>query len=339
MKNKLFYHIIFWAGIYMFWLFFLRNYSFSLTKHVTVQFCYLIFITADFYIIINLLVPKLFKTGRYVYFILGSAGLILITALLRSYVSVQMNKYVFTGGEKTPFNTLYFNSLLNIFIWVALIVLGKMIADHVYNKSQMAFLEKERMRHELDFLKAQINPHALFNSLNTIYGHIDKNNQVARKTLLKFSDLLRYQLYDCGEDQISLEKEITYIKSYISFQQIRKDENLIVNTKFEIGEGNPQIAPLLLVVLIENAFKFVSNFTDQDNTIDIEIFTAEEQFLAQIRNTTDHRQALKAVLSPSGGIGIVNLKRRLQLLYPGKHEIALKQEPDHFEATLKLQLV
>jgi two-component system, LytTR family, sensor kinase len=337
MKIKLFYRIVFWVGIYLFWVFVLRNYSFSLAKTATVQFCYLFFITADYYIIFSLIIPTLLKNKKYVFFVLAVTGLIAVSALLRSVVSVQMNLHVF-GGPAVPFASLYIISLVNIFIWVAIIVLGKTLLDRAYSNQQMAILEKERVKHELDFLKAQINPHALFNSLNTIYGHIDKNNQTARKTLLKFSDLLRYQLYDCGEDKINLEKEIAYVKNYISFQQIRKEENLIVNTAINVDEFSHKIAPLLLVVLIENAFKFVSNFNDKDNKIDIEITANGTQFIFNISNSTDHRQALTAILQPGNGIGIVNLKRRLELLYPEKNELALKQEADCYVATLILDL-
>jgi len=158
-----------------------------------------------------------------------------------------------------------------------------------------------------------------------------------RNILLKFSGLLRYQLYDCSEDSISLEKEIEYIRNYISFQQIRKQEDLVVNVQIDAAGAPYKIAPLLLVVLLENAFKFVSSFTDRDNKIDIDLTVIDNHFTFRVSNTTEHRQALKAILNP-GGIGIVNLKRRLELLYPDKYEIAFKQEVDFYEATLKLEL-
>ena len=145
--------------------------------------------------------------------------------------------------------------------------MGKMLIDRIQTQQQLGLLEKERIKNELDYLKAQINPHALFNSLNTIYGHIDKNNQVARNILLQFSELLRYQLYDCGAEKVSLEKEIDYIKNYVAFQRLRKDEKLVVNFQIENIETGLKIAPLLLVVLIENAFKFVSSFSDKENKI------------------------------------------------------------------------
>jgi two-component system LytT family sensor kinase len=338
MKNKLIYHILFWLGIYLLWVFVFRNYSFSLTKTVSVKFCYLVFIAADYYVTIYFIVPHFLKKKKYAFFVLLSAGVIAFSALLRAIVSMQMSLHVFITIPPPAFGPLYLDSLVNIFIWVELLIMGKMIVERIYNQQQLALLEKERVKHELDFLKAQINPHALFNSLNSIYGHIDKSNQTARNILLKFSGLLRYQLYDCSEDKISLEKELEYIRNYISFQQIRKEEDLIVDTSIEIDQNSHRIAPLLLVVLIENAFKFVSNFTDKDNKIDIKITVKEDLFTFKICNTTEHRQALSAILHP-GGIGIVNLQRRLELLYPDKHEMEFKQELDHYEASLKLQLV
>lgn len=337
MKNNFIYHCLFWAAVYLLWVFVFRNYSFSLTKTLTVEFCYLAFITADYYIIIYYLLPRFLRTKQYGYFIAWSILLIAFSALLRSVVALQMNIHVFEGHTRPAFSTLFFTSLLNIFIWVELIVMGKMIADRIYNQQKLAIIEQQRMKHELDFLKAQINPHALFNSLNTIYGHIDKSNQTARNILLKFSGLLRYQLYDCSEDKISLEKEIEYIRNYISFQQIRKDDKLEVIIEPAAEPAGYMIAPLLLVVLIENAFKFVSSFDDQDNIISIKLTATDNLFTFCISNTTEYSRALQTDLSP-GGIGITNLKRRLELLYPGKHELSLKQCDAYYEALLKLQL-
>ena len=318
-------------------MFVFRNYSFSLTKTVSVEFCYLGFIASDYYITTCYVIPGFFKKKKYVLFALLTAVLIAFSALLRAALASQMNTYIFHTFPPVPFGKLYLNSIVNIFIWVELFIIGKMITDRIYDQQQMAILEKERMKHELDFLKAQINPHALFNSLNSIYGHIDKSNQTARNILLKFSDLLRYQLYDCNEDKISLEKEIDYIRNYISFQQIRKDENLVVNVEIDTGLGQHTIVPLLLVILIENAFKFVSSIADKKNVISISLAVSGNQFTFNICNTTEHRQAMSSLLN-HGGIGIVNLKRRLSLLYPNKHEIELKQDEDYYKATLKLDL-
>jgi two-component system LytT family sensor kinase len=303
---------------------------------MTVEFCYLLFIIADYYTVVYFIFPSFLKQRKYVFFVLYTFLLIAFSALLRALVARQMSLHFFNDNFHILFSALYFTSLLNIFIWVQLFIFGKMIIDKIYNQQRLAILEKEKIKQELDFLKAQINPHALFNSLNTIYGHIDKQNQAARNILLKFSGLLRYQLYDCSDDNISLEKEIEYIRNYISFQQIRKDEHLKVNVEIDAEPENRTIAPLLLVVLIENAFKFVSSFTDRENKICIKLDVTGNQFIFHVYNTTEHRRATPAFLD-RGGIGIVNLKRRLELLYPERHQLYFKEGENDYEATLKLQ--
>jgi LytS/YehU family sensor histidine kinase len=215
----------------------------------------------------------------------------------------------------------------------------------VQNKNLLASIEKtinifkdlkNGIKNELDYLKAQINPHALFNSLNTIYGHIDKTNQVARNILLQFSELLRYQLYDCGAEKVNLEKEITYIKNYVGFQRLRKDENLILKVDIEEVEPGLKIAPLLLVVLIENAFKFVSNSCDKENRINIRTYTKNKVLYSSIVNTKDLQQA--GVNNSSNGIGLANLKRRLELLYAEKYQLITKVEDNLYKANLIIDL-
>ena len=240
---------------------------------MTIEFCYLIFITADYYAISNFIIPQFLLKRKYVLFVSATVMIIVLSAWLRALVAIQMNLHFFHPAQITGFGTLYLNSIINISFWVLLITMGKMIIDRIQTQQQLGLLEKERIKNELDYLKAQINPHALFNSLNTIYGHIDKSNQVARNILLQFSELLRYQLYDCGAEKVSLEKEIGYIKNYVAFQRLRKDEKLVVTFTIENIDTGLKIAPLLLVVLIENAFKFVSNFSDKENKIIINIFT------------------------------------------------------------------
>jgi LytS/YehU family sensor histidine kinase len=247
-----------------------------------------------------------------------------------------MNRRFFHDSRTSDFKTLYFNSAINISIWVLAITTGKMLNDRIQTQRQLELLEKERIKSELDYLKAQINPHALFNSINTVYGHIDKNNQTARKILLQFSELLRYQLYDCGAETVNLGKEIEYIKNYVVFQQLRKDKYLLVN--FHVGHINDDltIAPLLLITLIENAFKFVSSFPDNENKICITINTEGSNLHSRFRNTKDHIQS--GGFNNSNGIGIRNLKRRLELLYNHKYELIINSESNFYDVQLNIDL-
>ena len=303
---------------------------------MTIEFCYLIFITADYYAISNFIVPYFLQQKKYTFFIVSTIALIFFSAWLRTLVAVQMNLHFFHPAAVTDSTTLYFNSVFNISFWVLLVTIGKMILDSIQTQQQLELMEKERIKNELDYLKAQINPHALFNSLNTVYGYIDKSNQAARDTLLQFSELLRYQLYDCSAEKIALEKEMDYIKNYVAFQRLRKDDQLIVH--FDIAGIQPDltIAPLLLVVLIENAFKFVSSFSDKENNICIAIAVENKKLKSSITNTKEMQHNMPG--TNSSGIGISNLKRRLALLYPAKHELSINSSDTVYETHLNIDL-
>lgn len=336
MKNRtVLYHVLFWVAVYALWIIIFHRYSVAITKTMTIEFCYLIFITADYYGINNIIVPGFLSKAKYVSFVIATVAIIAVSAGLRACLAWQMNATVFHGSQPMDFATLYVNSAVNISIWVLLITVGKMLAERMYIQRKMKVLEGERLKSELDFLKAQVNPHALFNSLNTIYGHIDKNNQAARNILLQFSELLRYQLYDCGAEKVSLDKEMSYIKNYVTFQRLRKNENLVVAFETDIENPTLTIAPLLLIVLIENAFKFVSTFSEHENKITIRIGTHGKYLKGAFINTKDIRRMDN---NGSGSIGLVNLTRRLELLYPGKYEMNTTDEADLYKTTLTIDL-
>jgi two-component system LytT family sensor kinase len=305
---------------------------------MTIEFCYLIFITAGYYAISNFIIPHYLFKKKYVWFVATTLLTISLSAWLRALVALQMSKYVFHTAQITGFKTLYVNSVTNISLWLLLILTGKTILDNIHTQHKLDVLDKERMQNELDYLKAQINPHALFNSLNTIYGHIDKGNNVARNILLQYSELLRYQLYECSAHKISLEKEMEYIKNYVAFQRLRKDEKLMVDLRMDNMETSLEIAPLLLEVLIENAFKYVSTFSEKENEITIRIFTKGKTLHSSVINTTERPQEALPDHVHSNGIGMINLKRRLELLYPQKHELTKNREDDLYAANLMIDL-
>jgi two-component system LytT family sensor kinase len=330
-------HYLFWIGMYLFWVTLFRSYTFTLSRTLTVEFCYLIFITADYYLLHHFLIPRYLVKKKYALFSFALIALIAVSAWLRTLLAIQMNLSVFHATPLPAFQTVLVNSVINISLWVLVITVIKMFADRTQALRQMESLEKERIKNELDYLKAQINPHALFNSINTVYGHIDKTNPMARKILLQFSELLRYQLYDCSADKVDLTSEIEYIKNYVSFQRLRKEDSLTVSLQVEPPEAGLKIAPLLLVVPIENAFKFVSSYSDKENKICIRLCTKGTALHCQVSNTIECPQA--SPLEKSSGIGIANLKRRLELLYPGKFEYRIHADNDFYEINLNIDLV
>ena len=304
---------------------------------MTIEFCYLIFITANYYSIRYVIIPQFLDKRKYAVFILACISITALSAWLRALVALYMNHKVFETGIDIDFSSLYLNSVFAISFWVLLILSGKMILDNIYYQNQLEAAERKKIKAELDFLKAQINPHALFNSLNTIYGYIDKSNQVARNILLQFSELLRYQLYDCSMEKVDLKKEMDYIRNYVTFQQLRKEKSLIVELNINAVEKELNVAPLMLVVLVENAFKFVSNAADRTNIISIRISVTEKNELHCVLSNSIEPELISDH-SDSTGIGLVNLKRRLELLYPGKYVFTNKIESDLYIAELTLYL-
>lgn len=197
-------------------------------------------------------------------------------------------------------------------------------------------LLKEKTEAELNFLKAQINPHFLFNSINTIFFQIEKENKNARHSLLKFSEMLRYQLYDCRAQEISIEKEINYLKSYVELQRLRKEENFEISFQCSDTVREFNIAPLLLVSFVENAFKHVSNYTEKENTIKIQLDKEKNIFQFRVYNTSEMNNVNRQYTE--GGIGLSNVKRRMELIYNGNHDLTIRKEPNSFEVNLKLHL-
>lgn len=336
MKKNVLYHIALWAGLYIVWLFVFQNHAFTVTRTMTVEFCYLVFIALDFYCIIYLVIPGLLQKKNYLLFFLASTAIIIFSAVARAGVASFMNEHFYLAGKEKPaFSTILLNSFINIFIWVQCITAAKLIWDKVKSRQYLSVIEKENTQNELNFLKAQINPHFLFNSLNSIYGHIDKNNKTARNILVKFSEMLRYQLYECNADKVSMANEIKYIRNYVTLQQYRKEEDLVVEMDIDDSLDELEIAPLLLVVFIENAFKYVSSFENKENKIIISIGRKQDLLQFYSCNTVEKE---KQSFGSRGGIGINNVKRRLELLYSGKHALQVNSSENLYEVNLEIQL-
>ncbi|MBL0745539.1 sensor histidine kinase [Chryseolinea lacunae] len=191
----------------------------------------------------------------------------------------------------------------------------------------------EKLNTELDYLKAQMNPHFLFNSINTIFFQIDKQNHEARETLGKFSDMLRYQLYECNGDRIAIEKELSYLKSYVELQRLRRNGHDVIRFETEGALNDFQLPPMLLIPFVENAFKHVSNYSHRENEVRITLKRSNGALTLAIANTVDTNMSLA-----SGGIGLRNVKRRLELLFPNQHALDVRKTNDWFEVNLTLQV-
>lgn len=192
-------------------------------------------------------------------------------------------------------------------------------------------LKAEKYETELKFLKSQYHPHFLFNALNMVYFQIDDDNSDAKQTIEQLSDLLRYQLYDFNK-KVTLAQELKYIKSYLSFQKLRKSEKLVLNTTIDPSLDSQKVHPLLFQPLLENAFKYVDGLQQ----INLAVNLVENQVHFEVTNSISRAKIATDI--KSSGIGIENLKRRLDLLYPDKYVLDTRQTDGFFVATLTLTL-
>ena len=197
-------------------------------------------------------------------------------------------------------------------------------------------LEKLNIETELKFLKSQINPHFLFNSLNSVYALTLTKSDKAPEVVLKLSDILRYILYDSGEKVVGLKKELEYVENYLELEKIRHGNRL--QTKMEIiGEtSGKEIAPMIFLPFIENSFKHGINSNIGNSFVNIHFEINDDNLTFKIENNKPTHK-LSETPNYQGGIGINNVKKRLNLLYPGKHTLNIDEEGETFVVKLKIE--
>jgi len=289
------------------------------------------------YIANLVLVPYLLYKKRY--FLFGHSYIVMI--LLSSYAKMQILGDIYNNPSLFSINSVNFKARIydNIIPHFFLVTAGvavKLVIDFIQTQQRLTEMAKEKAETELNFLKSQINPHFLFNSINSVYFLINKENEEARKALLKFSEMRRYKLYELNGDKIPVEKEISFLKDYVDLQKLRTDEQYKIEFNCAPDVKGFSIEPILLIPFVENSFKHISHFSDgRKNEIKIDISKQNGEMNFNVSNTTEG-----GVLNgkDQGGIGLGNVKRRLELLYPGKHRLDVKDCDGSFEVNLKLKI-
>ena len=212
------------------------------------------------------------------------------------------------------------------------------IIRHIYNyiklKQATQQLRIEKQQAELNYLKSQTNPHFLFNTLNNIYSLARDKNDLAPESILRLSKILRFMLYETGGPYIPIEQELKIISDYIALEQLRYDDSLRINFNYNIEEMKQALPPLLLIPLVENAFKHGVSETRNQPFVDIHLSLNNRLLLFTIKNSTDAAPMEKSVKE---NIGLANLRRQLELLYTD-YNLSVQQGDAVFTTTLKINL-
>lgn len=330
------YHGLFWIMLYgiMLW----SNYSKSgdVRTAIVDEAIHLLFYMILVYVNLLYLIPNYLARHGFIYFGLVLAMCAIVTPII---VLVFYLKYFYLPNSRAGIvegQLLMF--LGNLFVTILSTVL-RVIMDWWHYQTEKQTLLTQSMQSELRFLKSQINPHFLFNTLNNLYALTLKKSEKAPEIVLKLSEIMRYMLYECNERRVLLSKEVQYIHNYLDLERLRqpKDADIRFTTEGHISEQ--MVAPLLFVPFLENSFKHGLNTHIQGGGfVRLNLRVSGEDLEFFIENSKVER--LPRQDHPrSGGIGLTNVRHRLQLLYPENHTLLVQNEPHRYAVTLYLKMI
>ncbi|HVZ57741.1 MAG TPA: sensor histidine kinase [Chitinophagaceae bacterium] len=256
-------------------------------------------------------------------------GVFLVNQVIQNAILTPMAAFTDDGLQWYDLVDINTIPLLYALIYYGVARSHGFLQAYVQNRLQLEKMTNDQLQTELKFLKAQYHPHFLFNALNTIYFQMDEDVAGAKRTVEKFSELLRYQLYD-QQQTVPVSSEVHYLRNFIDLQQIRSSEKLVLRVCFDPGLDGQQVYPLLFLPLVENAFKYVGG----DYRMDISLKKERDGLSFRIENSLPADWPVER----RGGIGLENLRRRLALLYPGRHRFSAQFREDRYIAELSLIL-
>jgi two-component system, LytTR family, sensor kinase len=278
-----------------------------------------------------LLIPLLLEKKRTTLYISGIILLIVSNTWLKSLFQQYFDAIVWPDDLMTI--SSYFKWNLFYAIWFILISSMLFFTQKwTEQRQQVKNIQINQLQTELKYLRSQINPHFLFNGLNTIYGSIEMSNQHARNILLQFSDLLRYNLYEADVDFVDLEKEALYLQNYVALQRARSNSNLQIDLDIQIEDKAINVAPLIFVAFVENAFKFSSREDNRANKITIRLQQKGNRIFFECANSYE------GDVKETGGIGLNNVTRRLELLYKDRYELTINKDQGMYIVQLILTI-
>ena len=343
-RYRLFWHFLFWLCCYLFYALTYGTY----TNNYRAEFIGNLYILpvrmAGTYVFIYYLIPSLLLKRKYLAF---SVFTVIHALLYGVFIWIVLyfyfycpdcvyadtfNCYKITGVS--GYISKIFNNIIGNYAITAIAALIKFFKQWHLDQQRKRLLERDILEAELKFLKSQINPHFLFNTLNNLYALTLKKSEKAPDIVIKLSNMLDYMLYNSNEEEVSLKNEIKLLKDYIELEKIRYGERL--KLKFEIT-GKPEgkkIAPLILLPFIENAFKHGASQDISTPFIDIGISIQEDCLKLNVSNTLNKNE--QHIENYTEGIGLKNVQRRLELQYPNSYSLKIDQEGNIFKVSLQI---
>ncbi|MEM1322689.1 MAG: histidine kinase [Bacteroidota bacterium] len=332
--TRIVYHTLFWAAMLL-TLIMLDGSSKGMTFKIVRESLNIGFYGVVVYFNLFYLIPNYLSEKKFLlYCVLLIISVILITPIKIFVFYVLFKSF---GEELNILRADQYWYFLASFLIVGSSTVFKIISDWVRYQRDRKDLQTQTMQSELKFLKSQINPHFLFNTLNNLYALTLKKSDKAPEIVIKLSEMMRYMLYECNEKRVLLNKEVNYIRNYLDLERLRQGKNVEINFEVSGQVTTQKIAPLMFIPFLENSFKHGLNNQISHGFVNIFLEVADQQVRMYIENSkpdTLPQQSHKR----SGGIGLVNVRRRLNLLYPNQHELTIKDNPKTYGVQLEIEL-
>ena len=341
-RTRILWHIGFWLGFLLYYVMIIGSFEGESYSEVFISRALNLPVkVVTTYFVLYMLIPRYFIKKK----ILAFSILLLITLLIAGFLQHLYYHFILNPilyPERT--SVLNFQlveilkNVLSIYPVVSLAAFVK-VGKHWYEKDKASqMLQKEKMEAELKFLKAQIHPHFLFNTLNSLYALTLKKSDQASEVVLKLSYLLDYMLYEGNAPKVSLKKELDLIDTYIGLEKIRYGEKLCISYQVKGQLAGKTIAPLIILPFIENSFKHGVSQQLEGKWIKVDIEVKEHSLVLRVENSKNSEELPEDSISYKEGIGLCNVKRRLELLYGKNHELIVQNEKDVFLILLSIHL-
>ena len=330
----LLFHCLFWLIYIGFLTMVIQGYilDFGEALHATFySFCSHAFLV---YVHLLILLPLFFDRQKYIAYGFGLMALLLAFGYLRVEVLWSMAVQQMPWLTETLQPDLKVAIVVGGFFVLLLSVPLRLIKNALKKEILERDLKQQQLEAELRFLKAQVNPHFLFNALNNIYALSFTESKQAPEMILKLSEMMSYMLYECKGEKVLLQSEVQYLKNYIALQQLKKEGEQQIEFVTEGNWKDLWISPLLFIPLFENVFKHGNLDNTREGWLKSKLWVEEEQLRFSIVNTKG--QAVLHSHPHRGGVGLHNLKERLQLLYPDSHTLQIDNQSDLFTVQLHI---
>jgi len=303
---------------------------------ISVEFINIFFYGLVVYFNLYYLIPNyLFKEKKFLHYcVFLILSVIIITPIKMVILYFFFSYFPTVQAQLIGDQYWYF---LTSFLVVGASTIFSIVADWVRHQRERRDLQTQTMQSELKFLKSQINPHFLFNTLNNLYALTLKKSDKAPEIVIKLSEMMRYMLYECNEKRVLLSKEVNYLRNYLDLERLRQGKTVEINFDV-VGEIKEQrVSPLLFIPFLENSFKHGLNHQIATGFVNIVLQADEKKVSFYIENSKPQSMPVLD-RRRSGGIGLVNVRRRLNILYPNRYQLEINDHPNIYAVDLKIQL-